>query len=185
MQTAMSATATIYLRRLAALRYHKDVHFNWRGIRKLALASMFVTVTFIYMGQIAAWRILVPFGAESVYLAATPLSTIIALTVGIVCLWRMRIPYSIEITLVALVAAHWLEQQVIATTYPTDYSEWRVLFMVFSYASYAVLLFISYIAAYALFAAWHMRYRYKSIVAGVIICLIFASELIQMNSRGY
>ena len=147
-----------------------------RGLRKLALATMFTTVALVYIGQLAMWGIFTPITPEGAQFTSTTMSTLAAATAGAFYLWRMRIPHFVEITFIAIIAAHFVQKAMLPTIYSWDISEGEGWYII-AYILFALSLFVGYVVSYIFFTGWRTAYRNKLIVAGafVIITILLAT----------
>lgn len=157
----MFATSLLYLR-------NHTVKIDPRGLRKVGLAAMFITITLVYIGQLAMWGIFIPITPENAQFTSTPLSTIAAASAGIFYLWRVGIPYAIEITVVAIMTAHFIQRPMMPFVYSIDIIRGEYWF-VFAYIMFAISLFITYALSYSFFTGWQTSYKNKLIIATVFV----------------
>lgn len=148
-----------------------------RGLRKMTLATMFVTVALLYIGQLAVWGIFIPITPEGAMFTSTPLSTLAAATAGAIYLWKIGILHSIEMTVVAIIIAHPIQSLLLPIIFSWDIS-YGETWIVFAYIAFAISLLLAYILAYIFFNSWRAPYKTKLIIAVIFIAITIAVQII-------
>lgn len=149
-----------------------------RGLRKVVLASMFTTVALIYIEQLAVWGIFIVI-PENAWFTGAAASTLMAATAGAFYLWRIRIPHFVEITIVAIIAAHLVQSAILPAVYLWDISYGEVWYII-AHILYAASLLAGYMLSYVFFTGWRTSHRNKLIAAGVLV--VVAVLLAMMRS---
>lgn len=157
-----------HLHTTARLWQHSLRAVEPRGVRKVVVATMFTTIALVYIGQLAMWGIFIPITPEAAQFTGTPFSTLAAATAGMVYLWRTGIPYSVEITFVAIVAAHFIQQPLLPFVYSVDFTRGEFWF-VFAYIMFALSLCTAYILSYGFFTSWRTSTRNRLIFIGLFM----------------
>lgn len=144
-----------------------------RGLRKVILATMFTTITLVYIGQLAMWGIFTIITPDGAHFTTTPLSTLAAASVGTIYLWRVGIPHPIEMTIVAIVAASLIQKPLIPIIYSIDFTTGEFWF-VFAYIMFFIALSIAYMLSYIFFVSLRMQYRDKIVIAVAFVSITLA-----------
>ena len=161
---------------IAARHWRRHVtKIDRRGLRKLVLAAMFITVALVYIGQLAMWGIFIPITPEGAQFTGTPLSTLAAAIAGVVYLWRVGVPHPIEITFIAIICAHFVQQAMVPVIYTWEIAQGD-LWIYFAYAMYFAALLAGYCLSYIFFTGWRAPYRYKLIVAIIFVVATFVAQ---------
>lgn len=170
------STLTDYLQ--IALKYKRRYisHVDMRIVRKAMLATMFVVVAHAYISQIISWGLFGPLTSEDIAATATVATTLMAAIAGAVYLWRAGISHPIEITVVALIVARFVQQTMIPVVYSWDIARGEIWY-IFAYAMYTIALLLGYIVSTIFFVCWRTRYRNKLIVVGVLLIVTIIIEM--------
>lgn len=172
--------ATSFLQIATRLGRGYAARISIRTLRKLLIATMFITITLVYIGQLAIWGIFTIITPEGAQFTSTPLSTLAAAAVGALYLWREHIQYPVETTLVAVILAHFVQQPMVATIYTWEIAEGEA-WIFFAYAAFVLSLFIAYIFSHSFFAMWRTSRKNRWITIGAFIV---AAAILQLMIKG-